>query len=245
MLEFIKHDIIRPLERTKEPGSKINFDNEKWAVGTAKQCASIEKLPKLQNYREYNFPNRSEGDSEKYRSYFHKTDSIAIRVPTIKRKEEKDSFLNLKKKIGPHTETFKEGWVPQGNFKTMNNRSSVGYNILSNDNNPISGGLVLKILDNKLTNKKKGVAEFSDLSHPFNPNASKKFRDNHHENNKIFHVYNGIFSHMYDAAHRNGNIVVPFRNNTGATATMPIESHMNNARGGNQKTYSKSPKREK
>lgn len=226
ILEFIKNDIVRPLERLKPPPERISLDTEKWAVGTEKQCSSIEKLPKVQQYKDYYFPNKSQEDAEKYKSFFHKTDNIAIRVPKINKKEESQSYLNLKKKFGPHTETFKEGWVPQGNFKTMNNRSSVPYNILSNDNNPTSGAIVLKILDKKLTNKKKGVAEFSDLTQPYNSNINKKFCDYYDQNHNIFHNYNGIFSHMYDAAHRNGNIVVPFRNNSNVDG---VTSHNHNS----------------
>ena len=74
-------------------------------------------------------------------------------------------------------------------------------------------------------NKKKGVAEFMDLTKAFNPNFDKKFSDYHQSNPRIFHVYNGVFSHMYDAAHRNGNIVIPFRNNSQANNDI---SHHNN-----------------
>jgi hypothetical protein len=103
--------------------------------------------------------------------------------------------------------------VPQGNLKTMNNRSSVTYNILNNDHNQTSGVMVLKIFDKNITNKKKGVAEICDLTRAFNPNFNKKYQGTLDDKPNVFHRYNGIFSHMYDAAHRNGNIVIPFRNN--------------------------------
>lgn len=240
IFEFIKNDIVRPLERPKPPTERVSINTDKWAVGTAKNCSSLERLPKIQQYKDYYFPKRTPEESQKYRSFFHETDNISIRVPTIRHKDEKDSYLNLKNKFGPHTETYKEGWIPQGNFKTMNNRSSVTYNILSNDNNPVSGAVVLKILDKKLTNKKKGVAEFSDLTQPYNSNINHKFRNYYDDNKNIFHVYNGIFSHMYDAAHRNGNIVVPFRNNNG---NLGEDYSTSNRVGGRVKTYS--PKRSK
>ena len=203
---------------------------EKWAVGYAKQCVSMDQLPKIQPFKEYNFPVKSEV-YDKPASL--KTDHISIRVPTFKQRDNRESFLDMKNKMGSHTETYKDSWVPQGNFNTMNNRSSVTYNILSNDKNERSGAIVLKMLDTKLNNKKKGVAEFSDLTRALHPNINTKFRAYHEENNKIFHVYNGIFSHMYDAAHRNGNIVVPFRNGN----VLPVESHI---KGQNK---SNSPKR--
>ncbi len=132
--------------------------------------------------------------------------------------------MNLKNKFSSHTETFQDGWVPQGNFKTVNNRSSVTYNILSHDQNAISGAMVLKILDKKITSKKKGVAEIADLTRSFNPNINHKFRQFASEYPNIFHRYNGIFSHMYDAAHRNGNIVVPFRNNVNSETSRNTSS---------------------
>ena len=94
----------------------------------------------------------------------------------------------------------------------MNNRSSVTYNIVSNDQNTLSGLVVLKMMDKKLANKKKGIAEVEDLSQPYHSNVNKNYVKLYEENKNIFKVYNGIFSHMYDAAHRNGNIVVPFSN---------------------------------
>ena len=56
-------------------------------------------------------------------------------------------------------------WVPLENdpLGNINNRNSVGYNILNHKGNPHSPNLVVGLLDNKMTNKKKGIAEFSDL----------------------------------------------------------------------------------
>ncbi len=210
-IEFIKHDIIRPLERPNHfPIIENKSEQEKWALGTTKQAMALENLPKVQQFREYNFKTKSE--EQPCHSSLQKTDHISIRIPEFKHKNEQESYLNMKNKMGSHTETFKEAWIPQGNFKTMNNRSSVTYNIISCDKNETSGAIILKMMDTKLNNKKKGVTEFSDLTRLNNPNINKKFRGYYEENNKIFNVYNGIFSHMYDAAHRNGNIVVPFRN---------------------------------
>lgn len=99
----------------------------------------------------------------------------------------------------------------------MNNKSSVTYNIVNNGDNHFSGTMVMKILDNKVTNKKKGIGKMADLISPFNHNFNKNYENIVNETPSVFHRYNGIFSHMYDAAHRNGNLVVPFRNhNPGA-----------------------------
>lgn len=238
-LHFMKSDINAPLERASLIESNVNMvqaSSNKWAIRTTKQCPAIEKLPKLQQYREYNFPERSQEDVDRYKSFYLKSDNISIRVPELNKKDYKDSFLNLKTKFGPHTETIKDGWVPQGNFKTMNNRSSVSYNIINPSDNATSSAIVLKILDHKVTNKKKGVAEISDLTRAYNPNFNSNYKELLNENKSVFHRYNGIFSHMYDAAHRNGNIVVPFRNHD-----LVHDSHKHKSPQSGRK---KSPKRE-
>jgi hypothetical protein len=209
--EFIKKDITKPLEKPKPPRQIFTIPEEKWALGTDKKSASIEKVPKLQQFKDYNFANRDTGDINSYRSYFLPTDHINIKVPKIEKKEDKDSFLILKSKFGQHSESQKP-WLPIVDYKTVNNRSGVDYNIINHTENRFSGALVVTVSDRKVMNKKKGIAEIADLMRPFNPNFNKEYTDMYNENNKIFHSCKGIFSHMYDAAHRNGNIIMPFAN---------------------------------
>jgi hypothetical protein len=241
MLEFIKHDIVRPLERLSKATEEAPHC-DRWAIGTTKKCASIERIPKMEALKEYNFPDirNTKQNSKNLESNKTKenlintvstlsTDHISILVPIIKKKDESESYLTMKKKFGPHTESYKDSWIPQGNHKTQNNRSSVNYNIINYNNNDVSGAMMSKVLDKKLNNKKKGVAEFMDLTKAFNPNFDKKFAEHHQSNARIFHVYNGVFSHMYDAAHRNGNIVIPFRNNSQANNDLGSHHSANNA----------------
>ncbi|MFM7856954.1 MAG: hypothetical protein ACKO96_34780, partial [Flammeovirgaceae bacterium] len=95
----------------------------------------------------------------------------------------------------------------------MNNMSSVEYNILSPmERNNLSGLVAMKCLDKKIASKKKGVGEFTDRTRQFNPNYCPQFNEALNENKHIFKKYNGIFSYLYDSAYRNGEIVVPFRN---------------------------------
>jgi hypothetical protein len=102
--------------------------------------------------------------------------------------------------------------MPKGGEKTMNNTSSVQYNIISpTEQNTLTGVVIMKCLDKKIASKKKGVGEFSDLTRPFNPNYFDKYKEAIDENKYLFKKYNGIFSHLYDAAHKNGDIIVPFR----------------------------------
>jgi hypothetical protein len=208
-IEFMKHDIIKPLDRPKNPIPELE-PTDRWSMNTEKKCPKPELLPKYQQLKEYNFISRSQEDIDKYRSSFIKTDIVAIRVPKIIKKEEKDSFLNLKSKYGGHTESFGNSWVPQGNLKTMNNKSSVRYNIINHDDNLISGKNVIGALDAYVSHRKKGVGEFADLTRPFYPNINKNHEVLLNEHPNVFKIHNGIFSHMYDVSHKNGNIIKPF-----------------------------------
>lgn len=68
-----------------------------------------------------------------------------------------------------------------------------------------------KIMDIKLFNRKKCIAEFDDLYHVFHPNFSSKYNSTILENPSTFKTYKGVFTNMYDAAHRNGNIIEVFK----------------------------------
>jgi hypothetical protein len=57
-------------------------------------------------------------------------------------------------------------WIPfygGPDLKTINNRSSVGHNILSFQPNPLTGALNVGLMDKNVTNIKRGVGEFADL----------------------------------------------------------------------------------
>jgi hypothetical protein len=208
--EFMSNDIIRPLSKPTSIFPRLESPFERWALKTAKNPTSVEKVPKLQQFKNYHFPDRSNLNPDEYRSKFLPTDNVSIRIPKIDRKVGKESYLNLKALHGPHSETINP-WVPQGNFKTITNRSSVEYNIISHNENKHGGALVVTVSDKKVLNRKKGVAEIADLARTFNPNFNKKFADILDQNKNPFHIRTGIFSHMYDAAHRCGDIILPFK----------------------------------
>lgn len=211
----MKNDIIKPLHRTKPYPENIEVINtDKWALNTQKKCGSPYRLPKIQQFKDYYFPEKSKDNVEKYKTNFIPTDHIAINIPKVFKNEEKDSFLNLKGKFGNHTETSLKGWRPLDNkIKSLSNLSSVQYNILSHQPNKSSAVIELKILDKKLANRKKSMGEFYDLTMNFHPKNNQEFKQIYDNNKNIFHKRTGIFSHLYDNAHRNGNISVPFRNN--------------------------------
>ena len=224
--EFINKDIIKPLSRPslydifniKHPNYKHNDlyktkpnDNNKWAINTVCRAPNFDTLPKVQPYQTYYFPPQyNNKDVEKYRAYSLKTDYIGIKVPRIKKIDSKDSFLKLKNDYSVSTETKKENkWCPYPSKDSLKTLSSKNYDIINfmpimpyNSN--------CQIMNKTLNYRKKGMAEFSDLSKTFRVNFNKDFNEKFEENPKRFYKYTGIFSNMYDASHKNGNIITPF-----------------------------------
>ena len=101
-------------------------------------------------------------------------------------------------------------WVPKDQLKTVCNKSSVAYNIIAHTPNTYSGAEVLGVLDKKVTNRKKGVAEFSDLTRVSALKKNEQYNNMYSENNAMFRKKTGIFTYMFDAAIKNGGISLPF-----------------------------------
>lgn len=96
-------------------------------------------------------------------------------------------------------------WVPPvHDGKTINNRSSVSHNIISHEPNQHSSALVLGLLDKKVTNMKKGIGQYTDLNRITAINSNKDHVNSYNENPDIFKRKVGVFTHLYDAAHRFG-----------------------------------------
>jgi len=230
--EFINKDIIRPLSRPslydnfniKNPNYKHNDlyktkpnSNTKWAINATCRAPNYETLPKVQPFKTYYFPPKyNNKDIEKYRAYSLKSDYIGIKVPRIKKIDPKDSFLKLKRDYSVSTETKKENmWFPYPSKNSIKTLSSKNYDII-NFNPIIPSYSNCQIMNKNLFYRKKGTGEFSDLSKTFRVNINKDFVQQFEENPKRFFKYTGIFSNMYDASHKNGNIITPFgqKNNT-------------------------------
>lgn len=88
--------------------------------------------------------------------------------------------------------------------KSLNNRSSVGHNIISHKENATSPALVVGVLDKKVCNRKKGIAEIADANRLTALKSNQDFVHAYQSNPHQFKRKNGIFSHLYDAAHRFG-----------------------------------------
>lgn len=140
-----------------------------------------------------------------------KTDHISFNPPA-----NEQNFQVAYDKIvtkAPYSGNFetKAGWKEMAGQKTVNNRSSVPYNILTNDENKHSGVQILKTLDKKVTNRKKGLAEFYDLTRVAAIKVNEGHREAYTSNPKVFYRKLGIFTNTYDAAIRNGNPAGPFK----------------------------------
>ena len=111
----------------------------------------------------------------------------------------------------------KKGWVPLSGFDTINNQSGVNYNIITFQ--PLlyrttnEKGKIMNQMKKDLNNKKKGVAEYADLTRTYRENYNPDYQRLFKENNKRFFKYQGIFSDMYDSAQKNGDLYKPFANN--------------------------------
>lgn len=101
--------------------------------------------------------------------------------------------------------------MPKSNVKTINNRSGVEYDILNHNSLGDSGCLKMGMMDKKVANRKKGLCEFDDITNPYSSNFDSHYAGCIQKYPNIFKNYTGIFSNMYDAARKNGNLSVPFR----------------------------------
>ena len=227
LLEFMSKDIIHPLTRPSlyEAYDIKNYKNlnsndlisfhlnppSKWALKTAARAPNYESLPKIQQFQTYYFPPKYNNKNiEKYRNFSLKTDHIGIKVPRIQKVKSNESFIKLKSDYNASTETKKENkWVPFPSKDSINNLSSKNYDII-NFQPILANSSNCQIMNKTLNDRKKGIGEYADLTKTFRLNFNKDFTEKFNSNPFRFHKYNGIFSNMYDASHKNGNIIPPF-----------------------------------
>lgn len=88
--------------------------------------------------------------------------------------------------------------------KTLNNRSSVYYNVITGEPNVYSQNIVPGLLDKAVCNRKLGITQHRDLAGPTSLNHNPDYRKAWNENNNTFKRQNGIFTHLYNAAARFG-----------------------------------------
>lgn len=122
-----------------------------------------------------------------------------------------NGFFSKKEKFGINNESYKREIENKPKNQTLNNRSGSNYNIINQDEKYVSKVINVKLFDKKSYNMKKGVTEFYDLTRYCAPNYDKVYESEFTNNSNIFKRNNGIFSHVYDRAHKNGFIIVPFK----------------------------------
>ncbi len=140
-----------------------------------------------------------------------KTDHISFDPPVDEQKYQKvvDKIMTAPPYSG-NCESL-QGWKEMGGCKTINNRSSVGYDIITNDENKYSKAEIVRTLDKKVMNRKKGIAEFYDITRVTAEKTNEGHRTALEANPRAFYRKLGIFTHTYDAAVRNGNPSGPFK----------------------------------
>jgi hypothetical protein len=204
--EFLKKDVIKNID--------VHRDNtcRKDDLEARKDCISIGTAKR--------FPNRvgAHSVSEGNLDYgvvprFQRlcTDHISFEPP-----ENERTFQRVFDKMmikAPYAGNWqsKAGWKPVEGHQTVNNRSSVKHDIINFQTNPRAGIKILNTLDTKITNRKKGLAEFTDKTRVTALKINQDHLNAYNENPKVFHRKTGIFSHMYDASARNGNLSMPFK----------------------------------
>lgn len=216
-IEFIKHDIIKPLKRNPLFQKIPRTVSKKWALHTNKNCSIEKNLPKYQQFKDYSFHNIFEIDRKNYNKSFLPTDHIAIIYPHVKEKN-KRMFHKMKSAYNVHT-TTKEIWLPKTDEQTINNQSSVNYNIINHKEIPWTK----KYTPLNIYYKKNLLGKYADLNRPFSLHKNKQYNEALLNNTCIFKNYKGIFTKMYDDSMRNGNIYSPFETKKSRSGYMNIK----------------------
>ncbi len=220
-LDFIKKDADKPYKRNISPiitkdTNYIPTKPLKWGVGCTKSCHRDELVPKHDPYKDYYILDKSSDDDNSLAKTYLPTDHISIREPKITRTidpiDNNKNFPYLKIKgqfnSSSNSNTF---WAPRNdNHLSKSNKSSVKYNIINNKDDEYFGKDQDTMLNKTLFNKRKGIEEFVFSQRPFAPNFNQTFLRLMKENGDRFRKYKGIFSELYDSAHKNGNIFIPF-----------------------------------
>lgn len=202
---FMNNELIKPYPggqsltyKQTSPNSSMDDRRDKWALNTQVICSTEGNLPKVQQYKSLYFPQRDSSSVDKYRNTFLKTDNIAIKTQQNIKEQLKDNtfgdnFLKMKAKYNFHSET-KNGWAPKTYNKSVGNKSSVNYNIISFNKGEGNLSNTAGVLERKLINKKKAIGEYSDLTKTYRTNFNKDYTDAIEKNKHIFYNYTGIFT---------------------------------------------------
>lgn len=215
--QFIKTDVIKPMEREKIYQKTFSTEGNrterrpvtaKWSLGCTKYPFDANTIPKIQQYTQYNFYKPNKAESEAFRKRTLPTDHLGVQLKNGKGKD--IGFLKTKAEYNIQSDS-NSYWVPYHKGVSVNNVSSKNYNIINFQ--PLNNKMIdltSLVTAKNINNKNKGVTEFADLTRKYRPNFNADFQRYYNENPKRFFKYKGIFSNMYDVSKRTGGISKPF-----------------------------------
>lgn len=133
--------------------------------------------------------------------YELKTDHITFQ-PSTSKSQEQLSFKRYSK-----AKLHESVWLAPRAASSFSNCHSTAYNIINHEPSPVPN---VRASLPKFAGRCKGISEFSDINRPFKANFCPQFKAVLAEDAKVFYKRTGIFSYMYDAAARHGNMIMPF-----------------------------------
>lgn len=214
-----KNPILSKLDDDFTRKKKIEYNqgySDKWATNFDKSCPNLNNISKIQPFKNYNFFNRNmqnDNDVNNYKNFYVENDNIAIRPLKLVGHTETLKLLEAKSLFGSHHESLVKSWIPKMPV-SINNRSSVAYNILSPENKKEQQFWAKKVdqsLRNvNINNRQKSITEFADLTSPGGLRFNDDFEKEYSKNPNLFKKYLGVFTNMYEVSQRCGNLSVPF-----------------------------------
>lgn len=209
---LMEKQVIKPYTNEKvgiyqQTLPNLDSRKNKYSLNISLKCPEENLLPKYQQYKVDYFPSKTEPNDDTF-SRNIKTDHISLKIPKLK--ENKGSFLEMKGRFNPNTES-KSSYVPYPCTKCICNNSSVNYNIISMQGKDGFADNTAGVLEPKLFFRKKEIGHYKDLTQTYAVNPNRIYIDTLNNSPKSFRHYNGIFTHLYDSAVRNGNLILPFK----------------------------------
>jgi hypothetical protein len=119
--------VFQPLQRPSLYEERKNMNStqsEKWALNTDKYCSTEKYLPRLQQFKEYNFPKRNDSDIHVYQNTFLKSDNIALRNIEPTRKFEYDTEIKSENKLSL-SKTMQDFNLSSGNKQSKCNKITI------------------------------------------------------------------------------------------------------------------------
>jgi hypothetical protein len=102
ILEFNKKDLIKPIKKPTVYFQDIDqniLNSKSWAINTTKKFSTFEKLPKLQNNKNFSINNKENESNEKHQKTYISTDHISNNYyPNEGENKPSISFMNTKSK---------------------------------------------------------------------------------------------------------------------------------------------------